>query len=176
VREKVKMDEKKIHNNTIEKRYESSHIDRGYKLALLGLNNSDLATAFGVAPSTITDWMQTRPEFKAAIESGRTIADTKVAASLYQRALGYDRTATKHATHMGKFMDSVEVIEHVPADVGAAQFWLKNRQKALWTDRSELEMMGDTGIVVNFNIPRPSVKDLQLERDRNKGLLPDADD
>lgn len=168
------MAENLLANCRKERRYEASHIERVYKLALLGLSNNDLAVAFGVALSTLGNWIAERPEFKAALEDGRIAADTKVAAALYKRALGYDKKVTKLATAEGKFTDKEEILEHVPADVGAAQFWLKNRQKQYWTDRSELEMVGDTGIVVKFDIPRPSIRDLQLERDADVGKLPRA--
>jgi hypothetical protein len=56
---------------------------------LLGGTNKDLAVLFGVHEQCITDWMNRHPEFRAAVEEGRTQADAQVAHSLYQRAVGY---------------------------------------------------------------------------------------
>ena len=61
------------------------------------------------------------PEFAEALALGKGIADSEVAASLYQRACGYT-TPDGH---------------HVPADVTACIYWLKNRQPRRWRDRIE---------------------------------------
>jgi hypothetical protein len=70
------------------------------------------------------------PEFGDALARGREGADTEVAASLYNRANGYD------IQRVAK--DGPPYIEHIPADYNCLRFWLTNRQRGRWQDRIEV--------------------------------------
>jgi hypothetical protein len=60
--------------------------------------------------------------------------------SLYQRGLGYNYEATKIFMPAGaKQPVVVHYLEHVPADVGAAFIWLKNRDPVHWRDVQNVE-------------------------------------
>lgn len=54
--------------------------------------------------------------------------------ALYKRALGYDAEETKVEVENGK-KKITRVTKHVPPDVTAAIFWLKNRKPGAWRDK-----------------------------------------
>jgi hypothetical protein len=64
----------------------------------------------------------------------------RVERSLYQRGLGYNYEATKIFMPAGSEQPVVvHYQEHVPADVGAAFIWLKNRDPEHWRDVQNVE-------------------------------------
>jgi hypothetical protein len=68
----------------------------------------------------------------------------RVERSLAQRALGYSYHAEKPFQYQGEVM-KVQYVEHVPPDVSAAKFWLLNRRRSQWSDRSRNELSGANG-------------------------------
>jgi hypothetical protein len=64
----------------------------------LGATNDELARMFEVARRTIDRWSAGFPEFPAAVEEGRAVADADVAGRLYARApllLSFGKTNSK---------------------------------------------------------------------------------
>ena len=60
--------------------------------------------------------------------------------SLYERAVGYNYEATKIFMPAGREKPVyAPYIEHVPPDVTAGIFWLKNRDPQHWRDSQQLE-------------------------------------
>jgi hypothetical protein len=85
-------------------------------------------------------WMNIYPEFSEAIRVGKDAANKRVERSLYQRANGYNYDAVKVFMPAGaKQPVVVHYLEHVPADVGAAFIWLKNRDPEHWRDVQNVE-------------------------------------
>lgn len=97
---------------------EYAELARNY--CLLGATDIDLAGFFGVTERTLTTWKKRFPDFAAALQSGKTPADARVARSLYDRAIS--------------------------GDVTACIFWLKNRQKHAWRDRHEIDHSGKVAV------------------------------
>jgi hypothetical protein len=89
-----------------------------------GFTDRELAELFDVSLSTIEKWKRQRDEFRNDLKIGKAEADKHVERSLYERATGYSYNTVKI------FRD----IEHVPPDVTAQIFWLKNRDPAHWRD------------------------------------------
>jgi hypothetical protein len=118
-------------------KYRSEYDDQAYKLCLLGAIDTQLSDFFGVAESTINKWKIDHPSFSESLKMGKLSADANVASSLYHRALGYSHPETKTATHEGVITDSKEFTKHYAPDPTAAIFWLKNRQPAMWRDKTE---------------------------------------
>ncbi|KAB1228461.1 terminase [Chryseobacterium viscerum] len=115
---------------------------------LLGLTNEQIAGVFDIAVSTLYEWQKEYPEFSEAIKSGKEEADVKIAASLYKRALG-GKEKVKKAFKLRETINGVgskeriEIHEEeilIPADTGAAIFWLKNRHPDQWRDKKELDV------------------------------------
>jgi hypothetical protein len=60
--------------------------------------------------------------------------------SLYERGIGYNYDAVKVFMPAGaKQPVVVHYLEHIPADVGAAFIWLKNRDPDRWRDVQNVE-------------------------------------
>src|SRR5689334_5989011 len=72
-------------------RYEPEMCEQAHNYCLLGATNDELAEFFHVSPSTIDRWIAGRADFGDAVRQGRVVADARMARSLYDRAVGYDR-------------------------------------------------------------------------------------
>jgi hypothetical protein len=72
--------------------------------------------------------------------SGKAEADSRVERSLYQRAVGYSYDAVKIFMPAGaKKPVYAPYREHVPPDVTACIFWLKNRDPAHWREAWQVD-------------------------------------
>lgn len=133
-------------------KYQKAYAEQARKLCLLGYTDEQLADFFEVAVSTISKWKVEHQEFSEAIKKGKDIADGDVVDSLYQRAMGYEHPEDDIRAVEGKIVIT-PTTKHYPPDTTAAIFWLKNRQKAQWRDKQEIEQSGS----ITHNImPVPS--------------------
>jgi hypothetical protein len=114
-------------------RYKAEFAKMARHLCKLGATDADLADAFEVSVVTIDNWKTRHPEFLGSLKS-KEEADNCVERSLYARATGYTYDAVKiFHTKDGKII-KVPYTEHVPPDVTACIFWLKNRRPSEWRD------------------------------------------
>jgi len=121
-----------------------------YKLCLLGATNKEIADFFKVEVSTIHYWLTHEPSFSSSVTRGREVADSNVAKSLYQRAIGYTHKEMITASYQGQITDTKEVIKHYPPDTPAATLWLKNRQPQKWRDAKQVDATLFRGDVANL--------------------------
>ena len=117
--------------------YHPSFAEWGAEMCKLGATDSDLARVFKVTTQTIYNWQVEHPEFLDAIMQGKDFFDDKIERSLAHRALGYTFNSEKVFQHQGEIVRA-EVLEHIPPDVTAQIFWLKNRRKEQWNTPSEV--------------------------------------
>ena len=112
--------------------YSQTYVDHAYKLCVdFGADDKALAKFFAVDERTINNWKHDHSDFFQSIKRGKEEFDTKkVEASLLKRALGYDFTSNKHD---GISMEP-NTTKHIPPDVGAIIFWLKNRNPKRWSN------------------------------------------
>lgn len=134
------------------------HDDWAWSLAAMGATIQEISDAMGVSKRTIIRWSKDHESFGKALAEGKGVSDAKVIRSLYQRATGYEYTEEKKIVEVDKEGNvkpvRVETIKkHVPPDVAAQCFWLKNRQMDRWADRPEY--IQDTGEVeqTQFYLP-----------------------
>jgi hypothetical protein len=112
--------------------------EQAFKLCLLGAKDAQLANFFGINEDTLNEWKKTKPGFSESLKAGKDEADAAVAASLYHKALGYEHQAVKIVADAKTGAEHiVEYIERYAPDTTAAIFWLKNRQKEQWRDKTE---------------------------------------
>jgi hypothetical protein len=105
-----------------------------------GFTDAELAELFDVSLSAIEKFKRQREEFRNALKIGKAEADNRVQRSLYERANGYTYDAVKIFMPAGaKKPVYAPYREHVPPDVTAAIFWLKNRDPANWRDAWQME-------------------------------------
>jgi hypothetical protein len=118
--------------------FKPEYVEQAGKLAHFGATVREIGEFFDVNEVTITRWMQQNEAFCTAIKVGREASDDRVEQSLYRRAVGYTHNATKIMQHMGEPV-IVPYVEHVPPDVAACIFWLKNRRRTQWREKVEVE-------------------------------------
>jgi hypothetical protein len=126
--------------------YREQYNEQARKLCLLGATDVELADFFGVSEPTLNAWKQAHPEFLKSMNLGKIIADAEVAEKLYHRACGYSHEAVKIFMPAGA-ADPVYApyTEHYPPDTMAATRWLGNRQRRLWSERTEVAVTGPNG-------------------------------
>jgi len=124
--------------------YKPEYAEQAAKLCALGATDDEMADFFGIHRSTLYRWKLDHPDFCDAIKAAKEVADERVERSLYQKATGYDYTEEQAIkVKLEQHREEVEVVEvrkHSPADTTAAIFWLKNRRRDLWRDKTELEV------------------------------------
>jgi hypothetical protein len=99
------------------------------KLALMGSTNPEIANVFGVALSTLENWLYVKRYVKLveAIVHSREIDDSEVAYSLRRAAKGYKHKETKifYDSKRGEVI-KVRTTKQYPPDVSAAKMILYN--------------------------------------------------
>ncbi len=120
-------------------KFKPEYVEQGRKLAHLGATDREVADFFEGAESTVHLWKHQHPEFSEALKVGKDAADDRVEQSLYRRALGYTHDAVKIMTVEGAVVRE-PFVEHYPPDTTAAIFWLKNRRKGEWRDKTETDV------------------------------------
>lgn len=128
----------------------SYHPRKANQLALLGLNEEEMATILDIAESTLSKWKIDFPEFSEALKEGKVFANAHIASRLYNRAEGL---TTKEVV----YEDIEERIDHGDGtwhyepktrvkttfkeeapNTTAAIFFLKNRDPKRWKDKQEI--------------------------------------
>lgn len=126
--------------------YRPEFADQAYRLMMMGFTRERLAEFFQVATSTLYDWQSKHVEFREALYRGGLYADSEVALSLFDRAVGSVTPDTHVAVIDGQVV-MTPVDKHYPPDVGAARMWLKNRQPEMWKDKVEVEERVEVALV-----------------------------
>lgn len=123
--------------------YSADFAKQAEKLAALGATDIEIADFFEVDVRTVYRWKHVHEEFCQALNVGKDKADDRVVNSLYQKAIGYEQDAVKI------FMpaSATEPVyapyrEKIAPDTTAAIFWLKNRRKDEWRDRTDVNVTG----------------------------------
>lgn len=127
-------------------KYRDSFAKQAEKLCALGATDEDLADFFEVGIRTIANWKSQHEDFLHALKGGKVQADDRVERSLYQRAVGYSFDSEKVFNNRGEIVRA-KTREHVPPDVTAQIFWLKNRRKDDWRDKQEIDHRGQVVVI-----------------------------
>lgn len=110
-----------------------------------GLTLEQIAHNMGVADSTLRKWRDDHEAISAALKRGKEVVDIEVENALLKRALGYDYTEERvevSKENGKKSVKTTQTVKHVPPDVTAQIFWLKNRRPDRWRDKQQLEHSG----------------------------------
>lgn len=114
-------------------------------VAMRGLEDEEIAQVFGIDYDLFKKWKKTYPSFRAALDNGRTRADAEVVAALFKRATGKFKL---RETKIIKYKDDYETLDvnvHYPPDTEAIKYWLNNRKREHWQQRSAVEQSGPGG-------------------------------
>lgn len=127
------------------------------RLIKAGRTEDEISEIIGVCRRTLNNWKGEHVELLHAVREARLMADQLIEASLYQRALGYSHPEERVA--ISKLGDVIpyEVTKHYPPDTQAAMFWLRNRQRKRWSEKTE----GD--VTVNNTVQTAGLSDEQLD-------------
>jgi hypothetical protein len=144
-------------------KWDDSMIERGFRLALLGLKDVDIAMGLGITTSTYYDWLEKRKRFSEAIRKGKIDADVAVAASLYKRATGFEIPEEKLFQFEGLVIRA-DTKKYYPPDTKAAEIWLRNRRPKEWRNVQNHEIAGKDGGPIQTTYIDPSkISDQALE-------------
>ena len=118
-------------------------LDQVEKLAGLGLIDTEVAYLLDISEVTLKNYKNKNhasylPGFLSALKKGKLKSDKEVAKSLFERACGYSCEETKVFCNDGELIEA-KVIKHYPPDPTSMIFWLKNRRKDLWRDKTEVD-------------------------------------
>lgn len=115
-----------------------------YEFALLGKTDVEVAELLGVNADTIYEWDRVHPEFSEIRSRGKVVADAKVAASLYQRAIGYEHDDVHVSAYEGA-ITLTPIRKYYPPDYSSAALWLSNRQGGNWKLKSATQTLDKDG-------------------------------
>lgn len=118
-------------------KFDAKFVRVAEKMCALGATDAELAEAFDVDVRTILRWRAEKPEFCRALKTGKAVSDDRVERSLFQRAVGYEIESEKVFCNASGEVTRAKIVEHTPPDVTACIFWLKNRRKEEWRDKTE---------------------------------------
>lgn len=116
-----------------------------------GLTDEQIAAKIGISRSTLSEWKKKYPDISDTIKKDKEIPDIHVENALYKAALGYNASIKKAVKvkkieyDKGKKIsehEEIVIVEetiHVPANVKAQMFWLKNRKPDVWKERQEID-------------------------------------
>lgn len=160
--------------------YRADYAEQARRLSLLGQTDVEMAAFFGVSEATFHRWKHTHKDFCESIKGGKADADAKVAAALFQRAIGYSHPDSHISNYQGE-ITVTPITKHYPPDTGAAFIWLKNRQPDKWRDRIEhqadVTVSGPGGdeLLRLFQERMQQARNRQAEVLAERGLLPAPD-
>ncbi|MDR0439851.1 MAG: hypothetical protein LBI59_02545 [Candidatus Accumulibacter sp.] len=118
--------------------YRAAYVEQARRLAMLGQTDKEMAEFFGVNEATLHRWKHAHKDFCESLKSGKELADSRVAESLYKAALGESVVIDeREQTNADSSVIRTKEIKQVPPSTTAMIFWLKNRQPDKWRDRIE---------------------------------------
>lgn len=142
--------------NRVKSFYGPDKVEEGFELALLGLTDKDMSKVWGLSPQTVISWKAKYPEFGEAVRKGRTIADGKMAASLYKRAIGFYIEEEKVNVIKGEAVIT-KIKKYIPPDVEAIKYMLGVRERERgWGMKDNINSM-------NVNITQINLGDIAEE-------------
>ena len=107
-----------------------------------GLTCADISHNMGIARQTLYSWKNKNAQIREALSHGKDVADRRVENALYKRAIGYDVEEVEIIDD-GKRIRTKTTRKHIPGDVTAQIYWLKNRKPDVWRDKRETTVSAD---------------------------------
>jgi len=132
-----------------------------HELALLGLTDEQMCKVLGITTTALYTWKENSMELFNALQEGKTIADAKVAAALYKRAVGYDVEEEHVSIYKGEPIITV-ITKHIAPDPWSAVKWLGTRQKSLWSETQRLDITNTNINIMKFDATGMSDDELGL--------------
>lgn len=126
-----------------------------------GLIDKQIAHNMGIGASTLREWKGTFPAVAEALRKGKEVVDREVENALFKSAIGYTQTIRKpvkvkivdYDPETGRKIRETEAWKaveeeiHVPPQVTAQIFWLKNRKPDQWREKNDLTLTPSNGVL-----------------------------
>lgn len=127
-----------------------------------GLTDEQIAKNMGITRTTLFEWRKLSPYISNALKKGKEVVDYEVVGAMVRSAMGYNvklekqvklKTVTYIDGNRHEKEELVTVYEetHVPANVTAQIFWLKNRKPEDFKDRVDVADVTDYETVTIVN-------------------------
>jgi len=164
---KFKKDDKSTIDGEFVGKFRNDFMRQVYYLARLGANDDHIAEFFGIHPRTVDSWRSNNPDFMEAYLQGKWMFGLKIVEALGNRALGYEYVETEEGTALNKKGEVVtvskKITKHMPADVTAGMFILKNRFRDMWSDTTKHEIETKSiSIIQNLDLTELSIEEQRL--------------
>jgi hypothetical protein len=137
--------------------YQPELCELAHNYCLLGATNEGLAGFFGVTRRTIDNWIANHSNFAKAVHEGRAFADAVIARSLFDRAKGFSHEVTRTVLYQGEERTITNTVKYLP-DTQACMFWLRNRQRQMWSEKAAVAPDGEADIVALLDAAGESVR------------------
>lgn len=151
-------------------KWRESYNREAYELCLLGYTDKELAEHFGVSEATLNLWKEKDNGFLESLKEGKWKADTRAVGALRQRVEGMTTTETVVVKNgNGEITETRTVTKEIPPDTKAINYWLNNRQRDRWKNRTSLDPLDKDGQSISFKVdygdnstvqPKPNVETL----------------
>lgn len=118
-----------------------------------GLKDKTIADNIGIKPQTLYDWKRRFSSFSEALKKTKEIIDNEAEEALIRAMLGYDyEEVTTYIDSNGK-KSVKKVKKHMPPNITALIFYLKNRRPEDWRDilKKVITGVNDGPIEANIN-------------------------
>jgi len=146
---------------------DQNFIDQTKRLAMLRMDNDEIAAFYEVQPDTFKTWISKYPPLKQALIDGRVNVNAEVAESMYKTANGYEHPDVKVFFDKDAGLDpetgvdlrivTVPITKHYTPDTNAGKFLLKNAFPGKFSDRQEFTGAGGKPLL-------PEMTDLERAR------------
>lgn len=100
-----------------------------------GLVDEQIAQNMGINPATLYRYKKNYSKICEALKKGKEIVDIQVENALLKRALGYEYDEQRIEKSDKDGTKIIQTVKHVPGDVTAQIYWLKNRRSDKWRDK-----------------------------------------
>lgn len=102
-----------------------------------GLTDEQIAKNCNIVRSTLNEWKKKYPDISDAIKKNKELADFEVENALFKRACGYTIIVNEQKVDREGDVHDLEREIHIPGDIAAMIFWLKNRQPNKWREKQQ---------------------------------------
>lgn len=119
-----------------------------------GLTDIQIANNMGISDRTLYRWKKEYSQICQSLKKGKEVADYQVENALFKRALGYTVEINEQKIDKEGYVHNLVKDVHIPGDVGAMIFWLKNRKSDKWRDKQEKTVENDEGVVIVDDLPK----------------------